>query len=74
MKGATARMIKSKWPKQQQEIQTRKVYPDFNVLTLEIIADAVFGTAIEVSAKSYLKYARGCMWPLRLLKVSIKLV
>lgn len=48
---ATGRMLQEKWgPLEAREEVCRLVYRDFNVLTLEIVADAVFGTAVKASA------------------------
>lgn len=48
MLGATTKMLQHKWRGKDTSPKMRSVYTEFNILTLEIIADAVFGTAIEV--------------------------
>eukprot|EP00873_Tetraselmis_striata_P021841 jgi/Tetstr1/442105/TSEL_030262.t1 len=47
MLGATTKMLQHKWRGKDTSPKMRSVYTEFNILTLEIIADAVFGTAIE---------------------------
>mmetsp|Transcript_22474 Transcript_22474/g.62331 ORF Transcript_22474/g.62331 Transcript_22474/m.62331 type:complete len:545 (+) Transcript_22474:187-1821(+) len=47
MQAATERMASTKWGGEPGKAKILEVFPEFNVLTLEIIADAVFGSAIE---------------------------